>query len=87
MVFARGADVVAESKAPICAVASLDTIEQVRADLRAVADALHGPACPGRTRLLAVDTLTTPAIPHLRVTHRGYVRLRDRALLPAYRAR
>ena len=82
VVFARGADVVAESKEPICAVASLDTAEQVRADLRAVADALHQAGVPWEDPLLAVDTLTTPAIPHLRVTHRGYVRLRDRALLP-----
>jgi adenine deaminase len=32
--------------------------------------------------LLTLDTLTTAAIPHLRITHQGYVRLRDRALLP-----
>ena len=82
VVFARGADVVAESRAPICAVASLDTIEQVCADLRAVTDALHEAGVPWEDPILAVDTLTTPAIPHLRVTHRGYVRLRDRALLP-----
>ncbi len=81
LVFARGADVVAESRAPICAVASLDTIEQVRADLCAVADALHQAGVRWDDPILAVDTLTTPAIPHLRVTHRGYVRLRDRALL------
>lgn len=81
VVFACGADVVAESKEPICAVASLDTAEQVRADLRAVADALHQAGVLWDDPLLAVDTLTTPAIPHLRVTHRGYVRLRDRALL------
>jgi adenine deaminase len=82
VVFARGADVVAESKEPICAVACLDTLEKVRADLRAVTDALHEAGVPWEDPILAVDTLTTPAIPHLRVTHRGYVRLRDRALLP-----
>ena len=32
--------------------------------------------------LLTLDTLTTAAIPHLRITHEGYVRLKDRALLP-----
>ncbi len=81
-VFARGDDVVAESRAPICAVASLDTAERVRADLRELADALAKAGVPWEDPLLAVDTLTTPAIPHLRITHRGYVRLKDRSLLP-----
>jgi adenine deaminase len=32
--------------------------------------------------MLAIDTLSTTAIPHLRITHHGYVRLRDRKELP-----
>lgn len=81
-VFAKGEEVVAECKAPVCAVASLEPAAQVRADLRRLSDALGEAGVPWDNPLLAVDTLTTPAIPHLRVTHRGYVRLRDRAVLP-----
>jgi len=80
-VFARGKEVIAESKAPVCAVASLDPAERVRTDLRALAESLQEAGVPWENPLLAVDTLTSPAIPHLRVSHRGYVRLRDRALL------
>src|SRR5680860_1567613 len=78
-VFARGEEVIAESKAPVCAVASLDPAERVRTDLRALAESLQEAGVPWENPLLAVDTLTSPAIPHLRVSHRGYVRLRDRA--------
>ena len=28
-----------------------------------------------------VDTLGSPAIPHLRITHQGYIRLKDRKIL------
>jgi adenine deaminase len=31
---------------------------------------------------LTIDTLSTAAIPHLRITHHGYVGLRDRKVLP-----
>jgi len=81
-VFARGTEIVAELKAPICAIASPEPAEQVRADLRTLTDALHRAGVSWENPILAVETLTTPAIPQLRVTHRGYVRLRDRALLP-----
>jgi adenine deaminase len=32
--------------------------------------------------VLTVDTLGTPAIPHLRITHQGYVNVKDRKILP-----
>lgn len=80
-VLARDGEVVAEFKAPLCGVISLDPLAQVRGDLAALSSALHEHGVPWEDPLLAVDTLTTPAIPHLRLTHRGYVRLRDRALL------
>jgi adenine deaminase len=80
-VFARGTEIVAELKAPICAIASLEPAEEVRGDLRNLASAMKDSGVSWENPLLAVDTLTTSAIPHLRVTHRGYVRLRDRALL------
>jgi len=81
-VYALGDDVVAEAASPVCGIASLEPAERVRADLTALVAALHGAGVAWDDPLLAVDTLTTPAIPHLRITHRGYVRLRDRALLP-----
>jgi len=31
--------------------------------------------------VLTIDTLGTPAIPHLRITHHGYVNLKDRKIL------
>jgi adenine deaminase len=31
--------------------------------------------------VLTIDTLGTPAIPHLRITHQGYVNLKDRKIL------
>jgi adenine deaminase len=33
---------------------------------------------PWENPLLTLDTLTGCAIPHLRITHRGYVRMKDR---------
>jgi adenine deaminase len=81
-VFARGGEVVAEFRAPVCAVSSLAPAAQVRREITALRSALQEAGARWEDPLLAVDTLTTPAIPHLRMTHRGYVRLRDRALLP-----
>lgn len=80
-VYARGERVVAETKAPICAVGSLEPAGRVRDELRGLVAALRDAGIHWEDPLLAVDTLTTPAIPHLRITHRGYVRLRDRELL------
>jgi len=31
--------------------------------------------------ILTIDTFGTPAIPNLRITHHGYVRLKDREIL------
>jgi adenine deaminase len=84
VVFAEGDHVVAESLAPICGVATLESAASVRADLRALIDALRDAGIAWEDPFLAVDTLTTPAIPHLRISHRGYVRLKDRALLPLW---
>lgn len=80
-VYALGGRVVAESVAPICAIASAAPADSVRAELRGLVAALRAAGIAWDDPLLAVDTLTTPAIPHLRITHRGYVRLRDRELL------
>lgn len=82
VVYALGDQVVAESAAPVCAVATLEPAERVCADLRGVTAALRAAGIAWEDPILAVDTLTTPAIPHLRITHRGYVRLKDRTVLP-----
>ncbi len=44
-------------------------------------ESLAAAGVPWENPILTLSTLGTAAIPHLRVTHRGYVRLRDRALL------
>lgn len=80
-VFALGDTIRAESIAPICAIASAEPAARVREELRGLVAALRAAGVAWEDPLLAVDTLTTPAIPHLRITHRGYVRLRDRELL------
>jgi len=43
--------------------------------------ALRELGCSSATPVLTADTMTTGAIPHLRITDRGYVRLRDAAML------
>lgn len=82
VVYARGDQVVAESATPVCGVATLEPAAQVREDLRRVGDALRRAGIGWEDPILAIDTLTTPAIPHLRITRRGYVRLKDRVVLP-----
>jgi adenine deaminase len=32
--------------------------------------------------VFTVDTLGTPAFPHLRITHQGYVNVKERIVLP-----
>jgi adenine deaminase len=80
-VLARGGEVVAEMRAPLAGVASTEPLSVIRRELRDLAAALREFGARWEDPLLAVDTLTTPAIPQLRMTHRGYVRLRDGALL------
>ena len=50
--------------------------------MRAVEGALRQNGVKWDRPVLTVDTLGTCAIPQLRITHRGYVRLRDRQVLP-----
>jgi len=44
--------------------------------------ALRDNGVPWEKPTLTIDTLTTPAIPHMRISHEGYVRLKDRQVLP-----
>lgn len=80
-VYAIDREIVAEYPAEVCGIISQEPMPCLRNRLRGIQEAM---ACNGVSwdkSLLTIDTLTTAAIPHLRITHRGYVRLKDRALL------
>jgi adenine deaminase len=79
--FAVGSEVVAESPAPLCGICSLDAAEEVAGRLRSVEEALAARGVPWEKPVLTVSTLATASIPQLRLTHRGYVGLRDRVVL------
>ena len=57
-------------------------MEKLRDEIRQVEESLKRNGVKWGKPLLTIDTLGTPAIPHMRITHHGYVRLRDRAILP-----
>jgi len=81
-VYAVEGEVVAEFPAPLCGMVSLKSMEVVRKEVRQVEECLRKNGVPWEKPMLTVDTLGTPAIPHLRITHEGYVRLRDQKILP-----
>jgi adenine deaminase len=81
-VYAIGDRVVAEFPAPLCGIASLKPMEEVREEIRRLDQSLRESGVKWEKPILTVDTLGTDAIPHLRITHNGYVRLRDRKILP-----
>jgi len=55
--------------------------EAVARDVHAVNAALRALGCALPDPLIAIDFLTSPAIPHLRICASGYVRLKDGARL------
>jgi adenine deaminase len=57
-------------------------MEVVREEVRQVEKCLRENGVRWEKPMLTIDTLGTPAIPHLRITHQGYVRLRDHKILP-----
>jgi adenine deaminase len=57
-------------------------MEIVRDEVRNLESSLKRNGVDWEKPALTVDTLTTPAIPHLRITHEGYVRVRDWKVLP-----
>jgi adenine deaminase len=81
-VYAIGKEVVAEFPAPLCGVASLKPMEIVGEEVRELEESLRKNGVKWEKPTLTVDTLGTAAIPHLRITHHGYVRLKDRMTLP-----
>jgi adenine deaminase len=81
-VYAIGDKVVSEFQAPLCGFYSLKPMEILSAEVKSLEECLKSNGVKWEKPALTVDTLGTPAIPHLRITHHGYVRLRDREMLP-----
>jgi len=54
----------------------------IRQETRKLDEALREHGVPWETPILTVDTFATGAIPHIRINHNGYVRLKDRKVLP-----
>jgi adenine deaminase len=80
-VFAIGKTVVAEFPAPLCGVVSLEPMKVLQVKMKKLEEALRNQGVPWEKPVLTLDTLTTSAIPQFRITHEGYVRLRDRQIL------
>ncbi len=80
-VFAIGNDIVAEFPAPLCGLISLKPMEAIRDETRHLDASLIENGAKWGKPTLTIDTLSTAAIPHLRITHHGYVRLKDRKVL------
>jgi adenine deaminase len=80
-VYAIGEEVVSELAAPLCGVLSLSPMEALATEMEQLARALKENGVKVARPITTVDTLTTPAIPHLRITHNGYVRVKDREIL------
>jgi adenine deaminase len=80
-VFAIGDQVIAEFTAPLCGILSSKPMEIVREEVKKLESSLRENGVKWEKPILTIDTLGTPAIPHLRITHHGYVRLKDREIL------
>lgn len=80
--FAIGQTVVAEFPAPLCGIVSLEPMTTLCRQMKKLEEALRNNGVLWEKPVLTLDTLTTASIPHLRITHEGYVRLKDRQLLP-----
>jgi adenine deaminase len=80
-VYAIGEEVIAEFPAPLCGVISLKPMETMREEMKQIEKALRENGAKWERPVLTLDTLGSPTIPQLRITHRGYVRLKDRQVL------
>jgi adenine deaminase len=79
--YAIGKEIVAELPAPLCGVISLKSMEMVAKEVRKLEECLKKNGVKWEKPILTVDTLGTSAIPNLRITNHGYVRLKDRKIL------
>lgn len=80
-VYAIGEEVILEIPAPLCGFYSLKPMEVLRAEIKKLEESLKKNGVRLEKPVLTIDTLGTPAIPYLRITHHGYVRLKDREIL------
>jgi len=81
-VYAIGEEIISELQAPLCGFYSLKPMEILNSELKKLEESLKKNGVRWGKPILTIDTLGTPAIPHLRITHHGYVNLKDRAVLP-----
>jgi len=81
-VYAIGRDVVAEFPAPLCGVVSLAPMKVARDQIRHFQETLKQNGVSWENPLLTLNTQGNAAIPHFRLTHAGYVRMKDREVLP-----
>jgi adenine deaminase len=79
--YAIGKEIVAELRAPLCGVISLEPMETVGSEVKKLEESLRRNGVRWEKPILTVDTFGTPAIPSLRITNHGYVRLKDREVL------
>jgi len=80
-VYAIGDEIVSEFQAPLCGFYSLKPMEILNSELKKLEESLKRNGVRLEKPVLTIDTLGTPAIPHLRITHHGYVNLKDRKIL------
>jgi len=80
-VYAIGNQIASEFQAPLCGLSSLKPMEKIRDEIKRLEASLRENGVKWEKPVLTVDTLGSPAIPHLRITHHGYVRLKDRKVL------
>ncbi len=80
-VYAIGDEIVSEIKTPLCGFYSLEPMEKLYRTMKQLEESLRKNGVKWEKPVLTIDTLGTPAIPHLKISHHGYVRLRDRKIL------
>ena len=80
-VYAISKEVVAELSTPVCGFLSLKPMETIADGMKRLEKLLRENGVRWEKPLLTLETLTTAAIPHFRITHNGYVRLKDRTVL------
>jgi adenine deaminase len=80
-VYTIGGQVTAEFAAPLCGILSLKPMKVLREEIKKMNDTLKKNGVKLENPTLTIDVFGTPAIPHLRITHNGYVRLKDREIL------
>ncbi len=81
-VYAIGREVVAEFPAPLCGAVTLEPMEVARDRIRQFEEKLRRNGVKWENPLLTLNTQGNAAIPHFRLTHHGYVRMKDRKVFP-----